>query len=279
MEIIKTVLQQMSNVTQPQRKFILVLLPLLMSLRGRVNFRNLSRYSDYHEKTFSRWYRREFDFVEFNRLSLQSLNAAEPTLIAATDCSFVPKSGKRTDGLGKFYNGVQGKAEKGLEISTLAVVNITENTAYNLSSRQTPATNKDAESRVDYYLSHLQQDRHALPPQVRYIATDGFYSKTKYIDGVAELGLYQIGKLRHDANLRWLYQGEQKSRGRPRLYNGKVKFDDLTRFEAAGELDGLQLYTAVVNTSTGSVHRSAHTSTSSAQVSSATCALFIWSRR
>lgn len=247
MEIVKTVLQQMSNVAQPQRKFMLVLLPLLMSLRGRANFRNLSRYSDYHERTFSRGYRRKFDFVEFNRLSLQPLCKPGTRLIAATDCSFVPKSGKHTDGLGKFYNGVRSKAEKGLEISTLAIVNITENTAYNLSTRQTPATNKDTESRVDCYLEHLKQDRHALPSQVHHIVTDGFYSKKKYIDGVAELDLYQIGKLRHDANLRWLYEGKQKPRGRPRLYDGKVKFNDLTRFEALEELDGLQLYTAVVN--------------------------------
>jgi hypothetical protein len=108
---------------------MMVLLPLLVCLRGRANFRNLSRYSDYHEKTFSRWYRREFDFVEFNRLSrLPLCEEAESTLIAATDSSFVPKSGKHTEGLGKFYNGVPGKAEKGLEISTLAVVNVTENT-------------------------------------------------------------------------------------------------------------------------------------------------------
>ena len=170
MEIVKTILQPMSNVTKPQRKFMQMRLPLLMCLRGRANFRNLSRYSDCSEKTFSRWYRREFDFVEFNRLSLQPLSEAETTLIAATACRFVPKSGKHTDGLGKFYNGVHRKTEKGLEISTRAVVNVTENTAYNLSTRQTPAIHKDDESRVDYYLSHLQQDRHALPAQVRNTA-------------------------------------------------------------------------------------------------------------
>jgi hypothetical protein len=72
MEQVKTILAQMSNISSAQRKFMLVLIPLLSCLRGRANFRNLSRYSDYHEKTFSRWYRRDFDFVEFNRLSLLS---------------------------------------------------------------------------------------------------------------------------------------------------------------------------------------------------------------
>ncbi len=74
MEIVNTVLQQMSSLNKPQWQFIFVLLPLLMCLRGRVNLRNLSRYSDHHEKTFSRWYRCDFDFNELNRLSLQSLH-------------------------------------------------------------------------------------------------------------------------------------------------------------------------------------------------------------
>ncbi|NJO14462.1 MAG: transposase [Thioploca sp.] len=121
-------------------------------------------------------------------------------------------SGKHPEGLGKFYNSVSGQAEKGLEISTLTVVNVTENTADNLSTRQTPATSKNDESRVDGYLDHLKPDRHALPPPIRYLVADGYYSNKKYLDGVAALDRHQIGKLRHDANLRWLYQGEQKPR-------------------------------------------------------------------
>jgi hypothetical protein len=110
---------------------------------------NLSRYNDYHEKTFSRWFRHGFDLVELNRLSLQPLNDVNPIISTAAECSFLTKSGKHTDELGMFYNGANDKAEKGLEISTLAVVDVTENIAYNLSTRQTAATNKDAESRID----------------------------------------------------------------------------------------------------------------------------------
>ena len=245
--MIENLLEQMVSVSKPQRKFIAVLLMLLSGLRGRANFRNLSRYSDYHEKTFSRWYRRDFDLVEFNRLSLERMVEPEIELIGATDCSFIAKSGKHTQGLGKFYNGSRGKAEKGLEISTLAVVNVTENTAYNLSTRPTPATMKNDESRIDCYFEHWKQDRKSLPTPIRYLVSDGYYSKKKYLDGVAELELYQIGKLRHDANLPWLYQGEQQPRGRKRWYDGKVIFDDLSRFGEVGEHNGLQIYTAIVN--------------------------------
>jgi hypothetical protein len=171
----------------------------------------------------------------------------ETVLIGAMDGSFIPKSGKHTEGLGKFDNGSRGTAEKGLEISTLAVVNVTENTAYNLSTRQTPATLKNEESRVDFYLEHLKPDRESLAAQIRYLVADGCYAQKKYLDGVAELNWYQIGKLRHDAKLRWLYQGEPKPRGRKRWYDGKVKFDDLNRFDQGEDFEGFQVYTAVVN--------------------------------
>jgi hypothetical protein len=46
----------------------------------------------------------------------------------------MPISGKHTYGLDRFYNSKPGKAEKGLEISTLALVDVTDNTAYNLST-------------------------------------------------------------------------------------------------------------------------------------------------
>jgi hypothetical protein len=52
----------MSSVTQPQRKFMLILLNALMYLPSRFNFRNLGRYTDLNEKTFSRWFLRTFDF-------------------------------------------------------------------------------------------------------------------------------------------------------------------------------------------------------------------------
>jgi IS4 transposase len=59
-----------------------------------------------------------------------------------------------------------------------------------------------------------------------------------------------VSKLRHDADLRWLYTGEQKAKGRPRKFADKVRFDDLSRFELAGEIDGQRVYTAVVNSPT-----------------------------
>src|SRR5712691_6283452 len=52
MTIINDILKQMPGLGQPQRKFLATLFVTILVLRGRVNFRNLSRYCDYAELTF-----------------------------------------------------------------------------------------------------------------------------------------------------------------------------------------------------------------------------------
>jgi Transposase DDE domain len=56
-----------------------------------------------------------------------------------------------------------------------------------------------------------------------------------------------VSKLRIDADLRYCYTGEQKPKGAPRKYDGKVDFSDLSRLELSGELaDGTKMYSQVV---------------------------------
>lgn len=177
--------------------------------------------------------------------------------VAAIDASFIPKSGKHTPGLDWFYNGKASRAERGLEISTIAVVDVGAALGYALSVQQTPATEPVEENepdsdlpavtRVDHYLAHLQATRSALPASVRHLVGDGDYSSYKWVQGVIALELEVIGKLRHDANLRYCYDGAQKSRGARRKYDGKVFFDDLSLWQSLGEVKpNVTLYTTVV---------------------------------
>ena len=55
--------------------------------------------------------------------------------------------------------------------------------------------------------------------------------------------------VRHDANLRYLYQGPGRpGPGRPKSYDGKVQWDDLSRFECVtSEDDPVRLYHQVLN--------------------------------
>jgi hypothetical protein len=220
----------------------------LISFRGRFNYINLSRYSDLNEKTYRRQFGKSLDFIEFSRIGNSEIIPVSATLIAALDCSFVGKSGDKTYGLDKFWDSKQGKAEKGLEISTLALVDVDYNTAYHVSTRQTPPEAKEGETRVNDYVRHFQKDCHALPKSVRYIATDAYYSKSLITNAILEKGYDQIGKLRGDANLRYLYTGEQKPKGRRREYDGKMVIGEISRLDFAGELqDGTKIYTAIVN--------------------------------
>jgi hypothetical protein len=146
MRLLQSVLPTLRQTKKPQQKFVAHLLRLLLMLPGHAPFRNLSRYSAYHERTFARWYARDFDFVSLNKAAITQVIPPEHEQAVVIDASFVPKSGKKTSGLDRFWNGSHRRTEKGLDISTLAWLDMTENGAYCLSVAQTPPTAKTTDS-------------------------------------------------------------------------------------------------------------------------------------
>jgi len=276
MNIIDSILQRMVCVSQAQKKFLVILFSTILLAYGKVNFTNLSRYSSLSEKTYRRHFLKSFNFPQFNQLFLQSAFSHPNTLIAVIDCSFLKKSGKKTAGKDYFFNSIAGKAELGLEISVISIVEVETRLAYSLTVQQTPkrselspenkpkpvqtkktrkssrkiSTNLGSSSeltRVDDYIQHLRNTRTFCPDSVRYLVADGYYYRSKFCSAVRDLNLDFIGKLRTDANLRYLYTGAQNKRGAPRKYAGKVDFNDLSRFTFVKEIEpGVSLYTAVV---------------------------------
>jgi DDE superfamily endonuclease len=257
MTIVSTILQQMQTVRQPQRKFLMVVFATILVLRGRVTGRNLSRYCDYSERTIARQFRATFDWPEFHHRVITAVLDPRSELISVQDASFIPKSGKQTFGLGHFFNACVNRAERGLEISTLAVVAVSRRCAFTLAVAQTPPGKAEGkkdkgaeETRMDFYQQQLHDQRPRFPRAIRYHCVDGYFAKQKYIDAVVALHLHPITKLRHDANCVFLYTGPHpKRRGRRRKYDGKVNFQDLSRFAALGTLKEkphIHLYTALV---------------------------------
>jgi DDE superfamily endonuclease len=222
-------------------------------LPGHATFRNLSRYSPEHEKTFARWYARGFDCVSLNKAAITAVIPATHEQALVIDASVVPTSGKHTYGRDHFWNGSHRRTAKGLEISALAWLDITGNCAYALSVEQTPpmgeGTDQEA-TRIDISLDQLTRvvSAHDLG-SLRYVVSDGYYSTQKFLGGVRALGLHQIGKLRADANLRSLYQGPKRpGPGRPKTYDGKVHWTDLARFaRRSTEDEHIVLYHQVVH--------------------------------
>jgi len=242
-----TVSEKMSDIFKPQRRFIPVLLTTVMLMRGRVDFRNLSRYGNLSEKTFSLQFRKPSDFAQFNGIGTEMSVRPHTLMIAATDTGFVPESGSHTYGLDKFYNGTHSEIEKGLGISQLAVADVDCNTAYSVSAWQTPDLHDSEHTRTDRYPEQFRQDARCLPSPLRYPAADGYYAEKKFADGVCDTGYHLISELRHDADLRYLYNGRQKARGRHRLYDGKIYSGDLSRSDFVSRISNLTLCTAVVN--------------------------------
>ena len=135
----ESILQQMPGISQPQKKFLITLFSTILLVYGKVNFTNLSRYSYLSEKTYRRHFLKNFNLTQFNQYFLKEALNPEHTVIAVIDCSFLRKSGQKTDGKAYFYNGVAGKSEEELEISVISIVEIETRLSYSLSVQQTPS--------------------------------------------------------------------------------------------------------------------------------------------
>ena len=241
-------------ITKPQRKFLLTLFTTILTLRGKVTFRNLSRYSALSARTYARQFSHAFDFIGLNRALIDQALPLDRARLIAFDPSFIAKSGKHTPGRAYFWNGGHGRAEKGLEISTFSIIDLEQHTGFTLSVQQTTALpssdeRADDDTLIDRYLAHLHAVQPYLHPEESYLAVDGYFAKKKWIDGVEAGGLHTIGKLRRDANMRFFYTGPPRASGsgRQKIYDGKVDWQDLSRFEYVTDQDGLHLYTQVLN--------------------------------
>ena len=226
-----------------QKRFLVTLFNTVLLLRGKVNFSQLGKHSELNEKTFRRWFRRDFDFTCFN-LHLLEQRPIQGELVAAMDASYLPKSGRKTYGLGKFYSGCLGRAVKGLEISEIALIDRDSRQAFAFSTRQT--VDEAGKTRVELYAEQVKDCAARFPKDLKYLLVDGYYSKKAFIDSVcgAKRGLELVGKLRCDADLKYLYQGSYSGFGRPKRYDGKVEYRDVSRFVYEGEAQPhLHIYT------------------------------------
>lgn len=243
----------MECLKKKQIQFIREVLLLFLSLRSRYNFLQLSREGDRSEKSFRYQFEKDFDWLSFNGQLVNEHCSNEK--IIGFDPSYIRKSGKRSPGLGHFYSGCQGRYVKGLEVGSFAAIDINQHTAYHLEAIQSPAARFDRidEQRtlIDHYAS-LVVDRAAELRKVSSIVVcDAYFSKKKYVDKVCdEAGFEMIGRLRDDANLRYLYKGKQRSgRGRKKKYDGKINTQniDKRRLTLVHQDDSCRIYSGVVN--------------------------------
>lgn len=231
---INQILNGLKSLSKPQRKFLTVLFTTFFVCPSKINFSSLARHSALNEKTYRRNFRKPVDFIEINQTIIDQ---SKCQIVAfAMDASFIGKSGKETFGLDKFWNGCASRAEKGLEASIISLVDVKQNASYALTVDQTEPhlsnkeTDAEQKTRIDFYAEQVEKVASQILNYTKVGLFDGFYAKQKFVRRMDDLGFTVISRLRQDANLKYLYEGEPNKRGRPKKYDGKVDFSQLTRF-------------------------------------------------
>jgi len=135
--LLTTIVDNLTELTKPRRHFITHIIMLFLSVCHRINFLQLARHSDqYAENTMRLHFENYVDFTTINQQLIERHGSGHYVL--ALDASYLPKSGKATPGLGKYWSGAAGQALWGLEVSLLSVIDVAHRTAWHLDAVQTP---------------------------------------------------------------------------------------------------------------------------------------------
>jgi len=230
--VLGLIFAKISIANKSQRTFLEELFTLLPSMRGRFNFCNLARYSTYNEVTFRRHYSKCFNWLDFNYTMIQlALECTKSQVIVAIDASFISKAGKKTFGIDRFWSGCANATKRGLEISTLALIEVATRTAWTLDVTQTPAglSGKEGQAgnytRINFYIEQILDCLHLLENVVYFVA-DGYYAKVKMFNTMLAINKHLITKLRPDANMKYQLDPTKKNHGNKK-YGEKVNWKDL----------------------------------------------------
>ena len=243
-------IESFSKLNKPRKDFIVCVLWHILSIKGKINFLQLSRFCSLGEQTFRNHFEKRFDFLAFNRELISQLSSTER--VVALDPSYIPKAGKSTYGRGKYWSGVAKAAKWGLDICGFAVVDIVNNTALHLNAWQTPPAGELAAKGLNlltYYASLVSGNAADFKEFSDYIVADAYFSKLPFVEAILSCGMHFISRLRDDSVLRYKYDGEPTGKkGRPKQFAGKVdvKNPDTRYFSLDLSTQEIKIYSAVV---------------------------------
>jgi hypothetical protein len=180
------------------------------------------------------------------------------------DESVVTKSGKETHGLDYFFSGLLNKVVKGVAIFSLSLVAVEERRSYPLRVEQViraeaeklstkerkwkrinqakagpkkkrgrPKGSRNRDKTQVELIPELQRIQEMVKKQlkilqnwvtVHYLVLDGHFGNNNALQMVRQCGLHLISKLRYDAALCFVYEGEQKRKGPRKKYGQKINY-------------------------------------------------------
>ena len=190
------ILQKMSGIGKSQFKFIVHIVHLFLSMRGRKNYLMMARYGTYCEQSyrqnFEKDFEKDFDFKAMNRQLITDYCGKE--LIWLFDPSYISKSGKSTPGTGYFWSGCAGRPKWGLELSALAVADIENHTAMHYHATQTQFM-KGEETLRAYYAKLICGQAEALQKITKVMCFDAFFSKYAFVNSICGAGFTLISRM------------------------------------------------------------------------------------
>ena len=249
--IISTLENEVFKMLNKSRKdFIISVLWHILSIKGRINFLQLGRFSPLCEQTHRNQFEKEFDFYSFNKQLINQTVSAE--LAIAMDPSFIPKAGKATYGRGRYWSGVAGAAKWGLDICGFAVVDIVNNTAFHLNAWQTPPSDELAEKGLNlltYYASLVRENAEKFKGFSNYVLADAYFAKKPFVEAVLSADMHLTSRLRDDSVLKFRFTGERTGKqGAPKKFSGLVDINnfDPNQFSLDLSNEEITIYSAVV---------------------------------
>jgi len=228
-----------------RRDFIKDVLWLFLSINAPVNFLQLGRYGQYGEQRYRQQFEGDFDFFNFNATLIQQHCGTRRSI--AFDPSYIPKSGRNTEGVGWFWSGCANHSKWGLEIGGIAVLDLDNHTALHLEAVQTIPI--EGETLLDFYARIFTQRAHELIKISNVAVADAYFSKEPFVSKLMLCGLDVISRLRDDVRLRYIIQIKKTGKkGRTKTNGDKINFTclDNKHFSIESESDDMRIQTAVV---------------------------------
>lgn len=245
--LIINTLNKISNLNLRRKEFFSETLFLFLSIKGRINFLQLSRFGNHGEQRYRIQFEKPFDFIGFNKELVLSYGSGRYAI--AFDPSYIDKSGKKTPGVGWYWSGCAGQSKWGLEIGGIAAIDIDNHTAFHLEAVQTLTESTGTDNLGTWYADIIEERKEKLLSISKYLVADAWFSKKPFADRIISSGMHLISRLRDDADLKYLYRDiPTGKRGRPRKYAGKidVKNIDTNHFNLVEENKEATIHSAIV---------------------------------
>ena len=211
---------------------IIEILILIMAIPGKINFLQLGRYGKRGEQCYRQTFNREFDWLQFNmNLAANRYQYGGRRLAVAIDPSYVSKAGKKTAHVGRFWSGCAAAVKHGLEILGIGLIDADLKDCMMLRAVQTLGNGelKAMDMTLNqWYIAVLKRYASQLRKMTDVVVADAAFSVKPFVDDLRGIGFHLVSRLRNDAALFYLYQGERTGkRGRPKKFDGKIDFNNL----------------------------------------------------